>query len=96
MPNFFLYLVSSALQSKIDTATIAATFEKAESANLFHLHGTSAFSYGVPIFVWVLINAEVVFVIKMGAQYSRTVILCGCLFCVGAYYPNFYGMHFAM
>ena len=42
-----------------------------------------AFSCGVPIFVWVLINADVVVVIKMGAY------IHGVLICVGAYYPDF-------
>ena len=40
--------------------TLAATFEKAESANSlpFARNGwPGAFSCGVPIFVWVLINA---------------------------------------
>ena len=49
----------------------------------FRLHGTAAFSCGVPIFVWVLINA-------MWLLQSKWVpIFMGCLFCVGAYYPNF-------
>ena len=38
------------------------------------------FSCELPIFVWVLINADVDVVIKMGAW---------CLLCVGAYYPDF-------
>ena len=37
----------------------------------------------MPIFVWVLINGDVVVVIKMSAY------IHGCLFCVGAYYPDF-------
>ena len=42
-----------------------------------------AFSCGMPIFVWVLINS-------MWLLSSKWVpILMGCLFCVGAYYPNF-------
>ena len=34
----------------------------------------------VPIFVWVLINTDVVLVIKIGAY------ILGCLFSMGAYY----------
>ena len=32
---------------------------------------------------------NVVVVIKMGAYIYGVFILCGCLFCVGAYYPDF-------
>ena len=60
--------------------TLEATFEKAESANSLCLHGMGAFSCGVPIFV---INA-------MWLLKSKWVpIFMGCLFCVGAYYPDF-------
>ena len=45
-----------------------------------------AFSCGVPIFVWVLINADVVVVIKMGAYIHGVLILCGCLL------SRFYGI----
>ena len=41
------------------------------------------FHIWVLIFVWVLINADVVVVIKMGAN------IHGVLICVGAYYPDF-------
>ena len=41
----------------------------------FCLHGMGAFSCGVPISVWVLINTMPIFM--------------GCLFCVGAYYSDF-------
>ena len=37
----------------------------------------------VPIFAWVLINTDVVLVIKIGAY------ILGCLFCMSAYYLNF-------
>ena len=32
---------------------------------------------------------DVVVVIKMGAYIHGVLILCGCLFFVGAYYPDF-------
>ena len=52
----------------------ATMFEKAESANSLPFAGV--FSCGVPVLVWVLINGDVVVVIKMGAYIHG---LCGCL-----------------
>ena len=68
--NYMCCIVSIAcLQSQIDTGE--------------HSLQTGAFSCGMPIFVWVLINA-------MWLLKSKWVpIFMGCLFCVGAYYPDF-------
>ena len=48
-----------------------------------HCAAMGAFLCEVPIFVWVLINDNLVFGIKMGAY------IHGCLFSMGAYYPDF-------
>ena len=51
-------MLIACLQSEIDTRRkVATTFEKAESANSLPFAWKGAFSCGVPIFVWVLINA---------------------------------------
>ena len=63
---------------------VAATFENAESANTFRLR---CLFMWVPIFVWVLINGDVVVVIRMGAYIHGVLILCGCLLSL------FYGMN---
>ena len=42
-----------------------------------------AYIHGVPIFVWVLINA------MRWLQSKWVPIFMGCLFCVGAYCPGF-------
>ena len=59
---------------------VAATFEKAESANSLsfavHFHIGACFCMGV-------YKRNVVVVIKIGAY------IHGCLFCVGPYYPDF-------
>ena len=39
----------------------------------------------MPIFVWVLINEDVVVVIKMGANIHGVLILCGCLILILRY-----------
>ena len=40
----------------------------------------------MPIFAY---KRDVVVVIKMGAYIHGVLSLCGCLVCVGAYYPDF-------
>ena len=60
---------------------LAATFEKADFANSLHGNGC-LFMWGAYLCMGAY-KRNVVVVIKMG------VYIQGCLFCVGAYYPNF-------
>ena len=61
---------------EIDTGEKLALCSKKPNQQIhFRLHGTGAFSCGVPIFVWVLINSDVVVVIKMGAYIHGVLII---------------------
>ena len=58
---------------------VAATLEKAESANSLLFAQNGCLFIWVLVFVWVLINADVVVIIKMGAYIHGVLILCGFL-----------------
>ena len=62
------------LQLKINTG---ATFEKLNQQIRFHLRVMVSLLCEVPIFVWVLINGDVVVVLKMVPIF------------MGAFYPDF-------
>ena len=81
--NFGFYHISLSVQLVIDAGEkrkVAATFKKAKSANLFRLHGTGAFSCGVPFHVGCLF------------LYGCLLTRCGCcnqngcLYSWGAYF----------
>ena len=78
--KFLSRVDSHCLQAEIDTGEVAATFEKAESANslpfVVYFHMGAYFCMGA-------YKRNVVVIIKMSAY------IHGCLFCVGAYYPDF-------
>ena len=68
---------------------IAATFDKERISKFTSICAvTGAFSCGVLIFIWVLINTYVVVVIKMGAYIHGVLIFYGCLL------SRFYGIFF--
>ena len=88
LPKFWLLFRVDSLLTIGDRhwQKVAATFEKAESAN--------SFPFAVPFhmgayFCMGAYKRDVVLVIKMSAYIHGVFILCGCLFCVGAYYPDF-------
>ena len=73
-------MLIACIKLKIGTGKISWYVWKPNQQSHFRLNNRFLF---VPIFLWVLINT-------MGLLYSKWVpIFMGCLFSMGAYYPNF-------
>ena len=81
MPKFLLLSRVDSLLTIGDRhwQKVAATFEKAESANSLPFARNGCLFIWVLIFVWVLIKCDVVVAIKMGTYTHGMLILCGCL-----------------